>query len=161
MEGKFSEFNNFRESDISMKVIFWQVSVMLFRMGPKWSLPTIHWTSPNRDPQALALQPWPCPPSLRRAPLAPLYRDPLPGLGSGSLLLASGGQEQRPVQTCSLADPSWCWHLVSGYWSRYGERAVGTHRTGMLSCFVTVKKLIDNTLDVDRTWLKHCFFGSM
>ena len=38
-----------------------------------------------------------------------------------SLLVTSGGQDWRPVQTCSLEDPHYqCWHLAASCWSTYG-----------------------------------------
>ena len=60
--------------------------------------------------------------------------DPPPPLAQAtSLLVTSGAQDWRPVQTCSLEDPLQCWHLVAGHWSTDGERAGGIHPTGMLS----------------------------
>ena len=66
MEGKFSEFRNFRESDISLKVIFSQVSVLLFRRVPRDHCPW--YTGPHCTPPTLA----PTPPNTRfEDPLAP------------------------------------------------------------------------------------------
>ena len=76
MEGKFSKLSKFRESDISLKVIFSQVYVILFR-GSHVIIAhdtldfTIRDSSPGtaRGPPALAL-------------LTPLYSYSLPGPGS-------------------------------------------------------------------------------
>ena len=49
-------------------------------------------------------------------------------------LVTSGGQDWRPVQTCSLEDPFPPLVLTYGdYWSMYIRRAGSTHPTAMLS----------------------------
>ena len=50
-----------------------------------------------------------------------------------TMLVISGGQDQRPFQNCSLEEPP-----GAGYWSKYDWRAGGTHPTGMLSCYEIV-----------------------
>ena len=37
------------------------------------------------------------------------------------LLMASGGQDWRPAQTCLLEDPHQCWHLVAGMYRQYAS----------------------------------------
>ena len=68
---------------------------------PMWPLLMLPWTLPYRDPF----------PSLQGplAPPPPLYRDPcLPALvlALDPLVVTPGGQDCRPVQTCSLEDPT-------------------------------------------------------
>ena len=50
-----------------------------------------------------------------------------------SLLVISGAQDWRPVQTCSLEDLAQCWYQVAGYWSMDdGRQAVFI----LLECFL-------------------------
>ena len=74
-------------------------SVILSRGVLTWSLPMMHWTSLYRDPSRT---------------LPPYIRPPIP--------VTSGGHQQRPVQTCSLQDPSShhgtdIWWLLKQVWS--------------------------------------------
>ena len=67
-----------------------------------------------------------------------------------SLLVASGGQDWRPVQTCSLEGfPHQCWHLMAGYWRGAGS----THHTGMFSCFLFVRRVLNFKRAVLDTYL--------
>ena len=51
------------------------------------------------------------------------------------LLVTFGGQDWRPVQTCSLEDPHRCWHLVAEV-RMVGERAVRILLEDFLVTFV-------------------------
>ena len=89
-----------------------------------------------------------------------------PLLPPSTPLVASGGQDQKPVQTCSLEDPAisgiwwprlethsilftwgplWYWLLLIGYWSKYGGWVSSTHPTGMLSCYIYFMTLLSQT----------------
>ena len=65
------------------------------------------------------------------------------------LLVTSGGQDWRSVQTCSLEDPL---VLTSvGYWSPYGRQAGATHPTRMPSFLQRVLTLleVDSSLEME------------
>ena len=110
------------------------LSVCLSTGGPMWPLHMMHWISlyreppgPNPGPPRLVMEPhWPhCtgtipPPSLYRHPTSP-----------GSLVVTSGGQDWRSVQTCSLEDIPPQLLLTSGGCSR---EAGGMHPSRMFSC---------------------------
>ena len=69
----------------------------------------------------------------------------------GSLLVTSGDQGWRPVQTCLPEDtPQPCWHLVLRMYIRSVQMG-GTHPTGMLSWFTYFQWQIQNFLD-GRGW---------
>ena len=97
--------------------------------GLMWSLPMMYCTSPNRDPghgTSMYIDPPPYPGTIRHG--TSLYRD--------TMLVISGGQDWRPVQTCSLQELPPPVVLTSGsYWSTYDWHAGGAHPTGMLSCY--------------------------
>ena len=98
------------------------------------------WASPYRTP---------LPGSLNRDPSSlALLCTGTPSPSHAPLLVTSGAQDQRLIQSCSLEDPlllvtssgqDWgpfklihfrtplCWHLVAGYWSMYGGWAGSTH----------------------------------
>ena len=77
------------------------LSFCLFMGDPMWPLLMMHWTSPCMEPLFQA-QSWPQAPIQNPHSCAPL-------------LVKSGGQDWRPVQTCSLEDPLvltlGCWLL--------------------------------------------------
>ena len=90
---------------------------------PMWPLPMMHCTSLYRVPWLI----W----TLGMGPRSP---DPWTSV-MGTLWphhpVASGGHHCRPVQTCSLEDPSWYWHLVAKA-HMVGNRTVRI----LLECFL-------------------------